>query len=166
MSQATIQSRVAAPMVVVFGILAAACAPANLRRMVANGDLAATRVQIEQKGQSPESPDECGWTLLHHASYYQHTPLVEYLVARSANVNARTTLQAGHCIPYSRIAAGSTPLIIAAYYGQADILQILLAHGADRSIKNDDGYDALTFARKFEFGQSVRVLEGEPGDTR
>jgi ankyrin repeat protein len=128
--------------------------------------LAQTRQQVEGKGLSPELPDECGWTLLHYASYYQYTPVVDYLISRSANVNAKTVSPSGLCISFSHIPAGSTPLIIAAYYGQADIIQILLAHGANRTIKNAEGYDALTYARKFEFGLSAKELEGAAKDNR
>jgi len=134
------------------------CATWDLRRSVINGDLAATR-KIEQTHLSPESPDECGWTLLHYASYYQHTPVVEYLIGRSVNINARTTQHSSQCIVYSHIAAHSTPLIIAAYYGQADIIYLLLAHGADPTAKDAEGYDALMYARKFDFSESVRALE-------
>ena len=63
---------------------------------------------------------------------------------------------------YSHIPTGSTPLTIAAYYGQADIIQLLLARGADRMAKNADGYDAITYARKFDFSESVRALESPP----
>jgi len=136
-----------------------ACATWELRRSVIKGDLPATK-KMEGTRMSPESPDECGWTLLHYATYYQHTPIVEYLIGRSVNINARTTQHSGHCMAYSHIAANSTALIIAAYYGQADIICVLLAHGADTTAKDADGYDALTYARKFDFSESVRALEG------
>ena len=162
----TPRSRARTTTIVLFAILLAGCAGWELRNTVRRGDLLRTRHQVEERGQSPESPDDCGWTLLHYASYYQHTPLVEYLIGRSANVNATTVAHSGNCIGYSHIPAGSTPLIIAAYYGQADIIQVLLAHGANRAVKNAEGYDALTYARKFEFGQSARALEGAAKDNR
>ena len=163
----TTRSRPPTSVVVILtlGALLAACATWDLRQTVITGDVVRTRQQLEQ-GLSPESPDDCGWTLLHYASYYQHTPVVEYLLGKSVHVNATTTSHSGHCMMYSHIPAGSTPLIIAAYYGQADIIQLLLAHGADRSVKNAKGYDAVTYARKFEFGVSVRILEGSAMEDR
>jgi ankyrin repeat protein len=141
-------------------MLIPACAEANLRQAVSNGDLMGARRQIEGKGLSPELPNDCGWTLLHHASYYQHTPLVEYLVGRSVDVNAQTRRHSGHCIMYSHIPAGSTPLIIAAYYGQTDIVRFLLRSGAERKLRNAEGYDALMYARKYEFAETVQALQG------
>jgi ankyrin repeat protein len=140
------------------GLLAGACASWDLRQMVIHGDLVKTQRQVEGRGQSPESPDDCGWTLLHYASYYQHAPLVEYLIGRMVNVNARSTMHSENCVAYSKIPAGSTPLIIAAYYGQIDIIELLLRYGADRTIKNDGGYTALMYAKKFEFAEAARAL--------
>jgi len=51
-------------------------------------------------------------------------------------------------------------LIIAACYGQADIIHLLLAHGADPTAKDAEGYDALMYARKFDFSESAKALEG------
>lgn len=144
--------------VLVTGLTCAACATWSLRQSVIRGDLAATR-KMEQTQMSPESPDDCGWTLLHYASYYQHAPIVEYLIGRRVNVNAITTQHSARCTGYSHIPAGSTPLIIAAYYGQADIVELLLAHRADPSPRNAEGYDALMYARKFEFVETARLLE-------
>jgi uncharacterized protein len=140
-------------------VFAPACAESSLRQAVRNGDLMRTRWQIEEKGMSRELPDECGWTLLHYASYYQHTPLVEYLVGQFANVNARTMLHSQHCMGYSHIPAGSTPLMIAAYYGQTDIIRFLLSSGAQIRLKNQEGYSALMYARKYEFGEAADALE-------
>lgn len=141
------------------GLFVSGCASLNVRQAVTNGDLASTRQHLETKGESPESPNDCGWTLLHLASYYQYPPLVEYLIQRKANVNAATAKHSDECMAYSKIPAGSTPLIIAAYYGQADIIDMLVRAGADRSRKNAEGYTALMYARKFEFSLSARALE-------
>ena len=141
------------------GLLASGCASLNVRQAVTNGDLVSTRQHLETKGESPESPNDCGWTLLHLASYYQYPPLVEYLIQRKANVNAPTAKHSDQCMAYSKIPAGSTPLIIAAYYGQADIIDILVRSGADRNLKNAEGYTALMYARKFEFSLSAHALE-------
>jgi hypothetical protein len=48
----------------------------------------------------------------------------------------------------------------------ADIIQVLLARGADRPIETAEGYDARTYARKLELGVSVRALEGSVEDNR
>ncbi len=144
----------------VASLLIGACGTWGLRHAVKNSDLAGTKKRFESDPTlSPESPDECGWTLLHYATYYQYTPLAEYLLGRGANVNARTTAFSGRCNVYSHIPSRSTPLTIAAYYGQADIILVLLAHGADYTAKDTAGYDALAYARKFDFGRATKALE-------
>jgi hypothetical protein len=97
--------------------------------------------------------------LLHFAAYYQSAPLVDYLISRSVKVDAKTLAHSGECMPYSKIPAGSTPLCIAAYYGQGDIIDILLKHGAKPGLKNSEGYSALDYAKKFEFALSFKELE-------
>ncbi len=42
---------------------------------------------------------------------------------------------------------GNTPLILAAYYGNDRLVKLLLSHGADASLKNGKGRDALYMAR-------------------
>ena len=56
-----------------------------------------------------------GCTPLHEASFYGHTPIVEILLTRGADVNAKNMY-------------GSTPLHEAASKGYPSIVQLLLAH--------------------------------------
>ncbi len=158
----SIRLRAGAGLILLLGMLVSACAESGLRQAVSNGDLMATRRSIERQGLSPERPNKCGWTLLHYACYYQHPPLVEYLLGRSVDVNAQSTAHAANCLAYSPIPAGTTPLMIAAYYGQADIIKILLRFGANRRLRNAQGYDALMYARKYEFAEAVRALGRGP----
>ena len=138
---------------------ASSCAESNLRSSVKNGRLAETQGYIEKDHMRPEMPDTCGWTLLHFAAYYESAPMVEYLISRAVKVDARTVTHSDRCMVYSKIPAGSTPLCIAAYYGQADIIEILLKHGANPILKNSEGYSALDYAKKFEFALSFKQLE-------
>jgi len=43
---------------------------------------------------------------------------------------------------------GWTPLIVAAFYGKADVVSLLIRHGADQSIANRKGDTALSIARQ------------------
>ena len=44
--------------------------------------------------------------------------------------------------------SGTTPLIIASYCGKPEVVRVLLAAGADKDLRNNDGQSALDFAIK------------------
>jgi len=74
-----------------------------------------------------------GATPLHAAVYYQQAAVVEELLRRKANINARNGL-------------GLTPLHNCASSGTEEIAKMLLAQGADVSITNKAGKTALAYA--------------------
>jgi len=53
---------------------------------------------------------------------------------------------------------GSTPLVLAAQKGRADFARYLLDVGADASLKDNDGYDALHYAKKNHYSEIVELL--------
>jgi hypothetical protein len=73
------------------------------------------------------------WTPLMHAIHKNQRASVEALVAASADMNARC-------------GDGVTALMMAAGYGYADIVQVLLDHGADIHAETSGGDNALTMA--------------------
>lgn len=76
-----------------------------------------------------------GWTPLHYAAAGPDSaPVVELLLAHGAQVDAKSP-------------NGTTPLMMAARYGSEASVQILLAAGADRRVKNQRDFDAADFAR-------------------
>lgn len=70
------------------------------------------------------------------AAGYENLAVVEFLLARGADVNAKA-------MPY-----GITALMAAASDGNAPIAKLLLEKGARRDVTNDDGKTALDFARE------------------
>src|ERR1043166_9926335 len=70
-------------------------------------------------------PDGFHATLLHTAAYNGQTAVVEDLLRRNADVNARTT-------------QGHTPLYDAADRGTPQVVALLLQHGADVTIRAED----------------------------
>ncbi len=81
-----------------------------------------------------ESPGE-RFTPLMMASEEGELDILQALLAKGANVNARTTED-----------DGTTPLIFASEEGHADVVQVLLARGANVNAKKKDGGTALMIA--------------------
>jgi ankyrin repeat protein len=117
------------------------------------------------------SPD--GFTGLHLAVFFGWPDIANVLIDAGANVLARTSnaldnqplhaavagtkaaarlasaellLNAGAAVN-ERQSGGFTPLMAAAQNADADLLQLLLAHGADPSLKDDQGRSAADHAR-------------------
>ena len=75
-----------------------------------------------------------GWTPLHYASSGGMTNVVQLLLENYAYIDAESP-------------NGSTPLMMAAMYGSADTVKVLLLAGADANLKNSLGLTALDFAK-------------------
>ena len=76
-----------------------------------------------------------GWTALAVACTYGSYEAAEALCAHGAELDARDVFQ-------------WTPLMRAAFNGRTKICEMLLALGADPSLKNEDGETALDKARE------------------
>jgi hypothetical protein len=75
-----------------------------------------------------------GWAPVHYAATGPSTELLRFLLERGAPLNARSP-------------NGSTPLMMAARYGPESSVDLLLAQGADRTLRNERELDASDFAR-------------------
>lgn len=76
-----------------------------------------------------------GWTPLHYAAAGPDNGVAAFLVAQGAEVNARS-------------ANGTTPLMMAARYGNSLVVPLLLKAGADASLTNEQGLSAADFAQR------------------
>ncbi len=75
---------------------------------------------------------------LHSAAAARSMPIARLLLERGAPVNARQGSSEG----------GFTPLMEAALNGQVEMVELLMRHGADASLKDRDGKTAADHARE------------------
>jgi ankyrin repeat protein len=76
-----------------------------------------------------------GWPPLVYAAYNGHTKIVDYLIGRGADVNAKTE-------------NGSSALFFASRFGHIETVRTLLKHRADLTIVNDKDETAVDWALK------------------
>lgn len=113
--------------------------PLGMRFAVAieNGDLDAVKALIEEEGAKVDTPieyRESSITPLQKASWDGDLPIVEYLLSKGANVNARDTQ------------SKETALSNAVKRGHVDIVKALLAAKADVSLRDIFDFNVFTTA--------------------
>ena len=89
--------------------------------------------------------NKTGWTPLHYACSGPDEGVIAWLLTQGADINARSP-------------NGSTPLMMAARYGSLDSPGLLLAAGADATLRNEQGLQAIDFARAAGRDQWVKKL--------
>ena len=86
-----------------------------------------------------------GWTPLHYAATGGHEAVIRLLLAHYAYVDAESPNQ-------------TTPLMMAAMYGNASSVAALLDAGADASLRKSAGLSALDFAQRGQRNESYELL--------
>lgn len=86
-----------------------------------------------------------GWTPLHYAATNSHVPVMQLLLDAHAYIDAASP-------------NGSTPLMMAAMYGNASAVKMLLEAGADPTIKNALGLTAIDFAERVKKVDSTAII--------
>ncbi len=146
------------------------------------GDLAHVR-SLLQSGADCNASNEEGATALMAAAGIGRLDIVEVLIESGANVNAadtrgwtalmkaiynyeldcgfpeivRALIAAGAGIE-TKIAYGTRPLMLAAGYGQAGVVEVLLAAGADVRAENEGGRTARTMAEAKDYVEVFNQL--------
>jgi len=90
-----------------------------------------------------------GRTALHKAAFWGHVEMVTYLVQElKLNVNAQDNY-------------GDTPLHDASKFGHADVVKVLVEGGADVTLKNKKGQDAIALAVEHNKQPVVAILRAK-----
>jgi uncharacterized protein len=89
--------------------------------------------------------NKTGWTPLHYAATAGNTQLVKILLEHYAYIDAESPNK-------------TTPLMMAAHYGTPGAVKLLLEEGADVSLKNDLGLNAMDFAQAAKKADSVEII--------
>jgi ankyrin repeat protein len=105
------------------------------------------------KGAWIDSIDNGGFTPLQRAIAADDKDLVELLLARRPNFKLDT--QSGH---------GRTPLFVAELYNRLDMMELLLAKGANADIRDEEGRTPLSDAASRGRLQAVEVLLAHHAD--
>lgn len=102
------------------------------------------RLLVEQ-GAEVNKP---GWTPLHYAATYSgpaSAEMVEFLLDQNAYIDAESP-------------NGTTPLMMAARYGENRVVRLLLDAGADPMLRNERGLTALDFASAAERRDNAELI--------
>jgi len=86
------------------------------------------------------------WTPLHYAASKGHTSMMRLLIDNDAYIDAESP-------------NGTTPLMMAAYYGNPAVTKLLLEEGADPTLKNDKQLTAYDFAYAGPHKESLAYIE-------
>jgi uncharacterized protein len=89
--------------------------------------------------------NKTGWTPLHYAASNGHLAIMSLLLDNNAYIDAESP-------------NGTTPLMMAALYGSASSVKLLLEAGADPLLKNQQGLSAIDFAQRGSRTESVEII--------
>ena len=92
--------------------------------------------------------NKTGWTPLHYAASSpqgDHLGVAKLLLENAAYIDAASP-------------NGSTPLMMAAMYGNTSTLKLLLDEGADPTLKNQLGLTAVDFAQRADRKEMVELI--------
>ncbi|KAG0201954.1 hypothetical protein BGX33_009996 [Mortierella sp. NVP41] len=121
----------------------------NIWLAASDGDLAAVKTFINEKGVSINAQDEFGYSALHAAASYGHKDLITYLLENGADVNIQDP-------------EGDSPLFVCE---TVDIAEMLVKAGADAKHINENEMTAAENAEEeewFAVAHYLRELTGVP----
>jgi ankyrin repeat protein len=156
----------------------------NVFEAVAAGDLARVRDLVGKDRAQASAPSADGYSALGLAAFFKRREVVRYLLEAGADprpasrtggftpLHSAVATDAGECDveivrmlldrdadPNARSQAGNTPLHTVAFAADRECLDLLLAHGADRTIKNNAGLTPRAVAIDRGNDEIARLLD-------
>lgn len=98
--------------------------------------------KLVAKGADVNKP---GWAPLHYAATKGHLAIMTLLLDNHAYIDAESP-------------NGTTPLMMAAFYGTPSAVKLLLEAGADPMLKNTQGLTAIDFAQRNSRQDSAEII--------
>lgn len=135
------------------------------------GDLPAVTSLLD-KGADVNEKTNNGQTALMLASSNGHKEVVQLLLAKGADVNAKTTAQIITAMQFGAnfsgtaeiYSIGTRALMFASTHGHVEVVQLLLAKGADANAKDEEGYTSLIDASAYGHKEVVQLLLAKRAD--
>ncbi len=119
-----------------------------LHAAIAAGDMDAVKAALTERNVNQSIG---GWAALHCSVFSNEPDIAKYLCEQGANVNSTGETKEN--------VENVTPLMIAAARNRVAIAEILLEHGADASLVDANGHDAMHRAIESQDNDMVRLLE-------
>jgi hypothetical protein len=123
---------------------------------VTGADSSDMALYLLERGIDPNIVGDIGGSPLYYAVQYNVMSVVRELLKRGADPNL------GLRLPEEGREVISSPLMMAAYMGHLEAVQLLLEHGAPVDTRDDRNLSALDYARQEEHGEVVDLLNPAP----
>ncbi len=112
--------------------------------------LALAKIFVQRKVDMTIRDEESGGQAIHHAVKTGYPDLVELLLDNGANIEATDN-------------DGTTPLGIAALFGETEIMALLIKRGAKVNIYDKNSNTPLSFSLEYRNMEGIKLLLAEPG---